>query len=275
MPAPTPQQLLAKLIQSAASRQASPPSIIVAPSEGPVTITLPRERALVNGRIEIQNIQLARIGPNANGDIFPADVSGQEYARAPERFMASEEPGLAVANLAGVRRLELHTTEDRSEQARLDYARQSIMAEEDRRIFEALDQLGRDAPVESPQFDRDEPFSMSFWGRQRPDGGYGWHVVPSRQPLPPSHNSPFIEASWVTAPVDRLPVRRVQVPEFEITSNPTVRLSDIRNRRFNLSGDPPQSVDPPPPPTRETVHTNGPRPDCPTIWQRILGVDPV
>jgi hypothetical protein len=79
---------------------------------------------------------------------------------------------------------------------------------------------------------------------------------------------------------------RVQVPEFEIVSNPTIPLSEIRNRRFNL-------VDREQPrfmeaswvanpvdlntliQRKETSFTNVPRPYCPTFWERLLGDDSV
>lgn len=271
MPDLTSQQYLAKLVRSAASKQESEPRFLVAPSEGPVTITLPRERTLVNGRIEIQGIQLDRIEPNANGDIFiparpgrvvspvrwwpevivsritpsPApEVPGEVYARTNQgAFEASEEPGWGVVNVRGlgVNEIEAELVFQR------DRARQSILAEEDRRILEALDQLGRDGlqPTETVP---------------PAPGNYGWHRDSAR--LPPR----YIEPSYVNAPA------RVRLPEFEIMANPTIQLDDIRERRFGIRGDPPQVVNPPP---RKVEHTNGPRPYCPSVWERLLGVDPV
>jgi len=57
---------------------------------------------------------------------------------------------------------------------------------------------------------------------------YGWRRGPERivRPTPLPHNTPHVDRSE--------PLRRVTFPTFEIASNPTISLSEIRNRRFDL-----------------------------------------
>jgi hypothetical protein len=52
-----------------------------------------------------------------------------------------------------------------------------------------------------------------------------------------AHDFRFFEASWVSNPVgsDALPRgRQVEVPLFELASNPTINLDEVRHRRFDL-----------------------------------------
>ena len=60
---------------------------------------------------------------------------------------------------------------------------------------------------------------------------YGWHNGPPIvRPTPPPHNTPHLDRSEPSY----LPIRRVVFPLFEIASNPTISLSAIRERRFDL-----------------------------------------
>lgn len=63
---------------------------------------------------------------------------------------------------------------------------------------------------------------------------YGWHNNPDPPLLRPpsaSHHQPHIDRSVATT---FPPVRRVEFPLFEISSNPTINLSAIRERRFDV-----------------------------------------
>lgn len=139
-------------------------------------------------------------------------------------------------------------------------ARAQIQAEEDRRIFEALDAVGRD-PDYVPM-------------RPLPPGevyvaGPGEYVGS----LPPRPDLPFMAHEQIGMAVinprglERLEVRRVQMPEFEIASNPTIRLDDIRQRRFDL-------IDrTPPPPVQEMTPAEMEKVAIiirRTFWERLL-----
>lgn len=312
---------ISQLIRQAATRREDPyivdasTVIMVDTSAGQVTVNLPRV-GTPGAHFEIRpghivnslwwpEVIVSRIVPGPPRPVIPPatgpverrqrvrwelprtepEVSGQEYARAP--FMVREEPGIAVANVAGIRRLEVNTGELEAErQAQINYARQSIMAEEDRRILEALEQLGQEAPVESVQFNRDEPFSMSFWARRDASGEYGWHAEPTRHlpRQPPPHGPTYLEPSHVynpAVPTARVPAERVQMPEFEIASNPTIRLSEVRERRFNLVdrirdgsvSEVSMGSQVPYEPNHDKTYTNEPRPYCPSVWERLLGDD--
>jgi len=61
---------------------------------------------------------------------------------------------------------------------------------------------------------------------------YGWHNSPTPEIVRPpglSHNVAHVDRSEPP-----LTPRRVTFPMFEIASNPTINLSEIRNRRFDL-----------------------------------------
>ena len=91
----------------------------------------------------------------------------------------------------------------------------------------------------------------------------------------------YFEASYVRNPVDRASIlpRRVTVPTFELASNPTINLNEIRQRRFNL-------IDHTPPPPahpiiaavlrkklgpKPTLHRDEPPPPAQrlTRWERL------
>jgi len=102
---------------------------------------------------------------------------------------------------------------------------------------------------------------------------------------PPWLNIDGPTPNWVnnaadpTAVVPGIRGERVRVPEFEMTANPTVRISDVRTRRFDLidrysdhdtshqdySQNMPRITPEIPPPRPEL-----PRPYCPTAWEKIL-----
>lgn len=82
----------------------------------------------------------------------------------------------------------------------LQRMRAQIMAQEDERVFAALDRVATDFP---------QPFSVS-------------------------------ENVGIAVFNPRAVPREVTLPEFEIASNPTVRLSEIRQRRFDLIDRTPQ-----------------------------------
>lgn len=70
-----------------------------------------------------------------------------------------------------------------------------------------------------------------------PKPGAMVHVVSSSGLITPyKHNSIIIVPDKVIGQKDRILVRgrRVTVPQFEIYSNPTVKISDIKSRRFSM-----------------------------------------
>lgn len=132
-------------------------------------------------------------------------------------------------------------------------AREQIMAEEDRRIFEALD-LAAQQPSTSQS-----NWAAEYMGTFAADPPYesnppGWRM----QELPGR------------VAVNTRAAERVMAPEFSIQSNPTVNIDEIRERRFNLT----ERQPPPPPNETELERMNRialivRR----TAWQWVLAVE--
>jgi hypothetical protein len=101
--------------------------------------------------------------------------------------------------------------------------RDQIMAEEDRRIFEQLDNIAR-----GTESDPDYRF-MDVSLVQNP--------TDPRTRLPPLRPGEFSMHEEVGEAYINPAALRVMVPEFEIASNPTISLSEIQNRRFNIRED--------------------------------------
>jgi len=168
------------------------------------------------------------------------------------------------------------TTDEQRErwsQANFARARQEIMAEEDRRIFEALDRIAADEgtfaatpPVTTPP-DHASVFAREYMGQ--------WPIDQTwlDNNLPPAADHP----TWMMheepgeAVVNPRAVDRVSVPWLPIESTPTVSLEDIRERRFT-SRQKPVSHEP----SREMSLDEMKRLALivrRTSWQHLLGVD--
>jgi hypothetical protein len=124
----------------------------------------------------------------------------------------------------------------------LSYERQlaqSILAEEDREVFAALDRgeamRAEDSMLPNRGIHAPRPFTQ-----QDLDDLFRGSILP--QPM----TAPSPE-SWT---VEELPGRmainpaalRVMMPTFELASNPTMRLEDIRTRRFDILEESPAAI---------------------------------
>lgn len=112
-------------------------------------------------------------------------------------------------------------------------ARAQIMANEDAAIFAALAQAGQDvARPDAPLAPEDLPALRQQLGEAQRDPDY--RVIEN----PVFHDISVISADRVVDPNTRInPIlqpRRVEFPLFEIASNPTISLSAIQARRFDI-----------------------------------------
>lgn len=138
-----------------------------------------------------------------------------QQGRVSERYLRDELVGVPEALAAAIER------QHRPEDPRVGQLRAEILAEEDRRIFAALDALGEPEPVQAlTPNDLQDLRTQIEEARHDPD----YRVI---------ENPVFPDISVIPADPAVDPNTRVR-SLLEIASNPTIRLADIRTRRFDL-----------------------------------------
>jgi hypothetical protein len=187
------------------------------------------------------------VGDWGNRPLTPADM--ERFFRQIERWPLSSNPPPMMSREVWAELMGVPEPERVMTPAQVAQARQRIMAEEDRRAFEAIDRAtfeGTWAAEPSPETDDREAARTREWQMQELPG---------------------------TAVINANAARRVDMPLFEIMSSPTISLEEIRQRRFNFMAREP-SPPPPPPPTdtleqMRLIAVMIRR----TAWERVLDID--
>ncbi len=150
-----------------------------------------------------------RLQPLTRADLQRARQELERMGTPSSRMILDEQTFLDLVGLSSEPPAATHG----NYAAQVENARRQIQEQEDRTILEMLEQQTR----------REQTYRQEFMGEFLTDPPYaepGWQM----------HELPG------TVAVNPRAAERVHMPLFELHSNPTIRIDDIRERRFNMTG---------------------------------------